>query len=171
MFVCLFVCFSYHSRFFHMEMSPLPVKGCKCWPMLGTYGHWAVGFFAYHTYCDMRHPFITVISEDTWNSELMSNVWQRSCHYLFLRLIFVAVGIQTPNLPLAVPMLLSLAPSPRRGEFQWINKCISYVKSLLLYLHLNDCMIVHGEYPYVKYVWYLLLFKHSYKPFFYYIVW
>ena len=26
----------------HMEMSPLPVKGCKFWPMLVTQGHWAV---------------------------------------------------------------------------------------------------------------------------------
>ena len=26
----------------HMETSPLPVKGCECWPLLGTDGHWAV---------------------------------------------------------------------------------------------------------------------------------
>ena len=25
-----------------METSPLPVKGCKFWPMRGTFGHWAV---------------------------------------------------------------------------------------------------------------------------------
>ena len=25
-----------------METSPLPVKDCKCWPMLGTHSHWAV---------------------------------------------------------------------------------------------------------------------------------
>ena len=31
------------SEFFtHMETSPLPVKGCKFGPMLGTHGHWAV---------------------------------------------------------------------------------------------------------------------------------
>ena len=28
--------------FTHIETSPLPVNGCKFWPMLGTYGHWAV---------------------------------------------------------------------------------------------------------------------------------
>ena len=28
--------------FTYIEMSTLPVKGCKFWPMLGTYGHWAV---------------------------------------------------------------------------------------------------------------------------------
>ena len=34
---------SSHSRMFtHIEMSPIPVKGCKCWPMLGTYGYWVV---------------------------------------------------------------------------------------------------------------------------------
>ena len=25
----------------HMETSPLPVKDCKFWPMLGNHGHWA----------------------------------------------------------------------------------------------------------------------------------
>ena len=37
--------FSSHLRIFHShgdETSPLPVKGCKFWPMLGTHGHWAV---------------------------------------------------------------------------------------------------------------------------------
>ena len=46
-FVCLFVClfgvFRPTREFFtQLEMSPLPVKGCKFWPMLGTHGHWAV---------------------------------------------------------------------------------------------------------------------------------
>ena len=30
----------------HMEMSPLPVKGCIFWPLLSTDGHWAVRFFS-----------------------------------------------------------------------------------------------------------------------------
>ena len=43
LFVCLFVVFRPTWGFFtHMEMSILPVKGCKFWPMLGTRGHWAV---------------------------------------------------------------------------------------------------------------------------------
>ena len=29
-------------HFTHLEMSPLSMKGCIFWPMLGTYGHWAV---------------------------------------------------------------------------------------------------------------------------------
>ena len=41
--VCWFVLgLSSLSIFTHMEMSPLPVKGCEFWPMLGTHGHWAV---------------------------------------------------------------------------------------------------------------------------------
>ena len=51
-FVCWFVwIFSTHSICFtHLETSPfsliktppLPVKGCKSWPLLGSHGHWAV---------------------------------------------------------------------------------------------------------------------------------
>ena len=41
--ICLFVVYRPTREFFtHMETSPLPVKGCKFWPMLGTHGHWAV---------------------------------------------------------------------------------------------------------------------------------
>ena len=40
MLVCLFGVS--HSRIFHTVTSPSPVKGCKFWPTLGTYGHWAV---------------------------------------------------------------------------------------------------------------------------------
>ena len=41
--VCLFVVYRPIREFFtHMKTSPLPVKGCKCWPMRGTHGHWAV---------------------------------------------------------------------------------------------------------------------------------
>ena len=44
----VFVCLSgilRHTRehFTHMVASPLPVKGCKFWPVLGTHGDWAVG--------------------------------------------------------------------------------------------------------------------------------
>ena len=56
-----FVCLWLPTRevFTHMETSPLPLKGCQFWPMLGTHGHSAWGFFnlACHTYCDTQ-PFI-----------------------------------------------------------------------------------------------------------------
>ena len=52
-----------------------------------------------HTYySDTGHPFIMVISEDPWHSNLLPRVWQWSCHYLFLRLGSVAAWIRTLNL-------------------------------------------------------------------------
>ena len=65
--ICLFVRgFRPTRQFFtHMETTPLPIKGCKCWPMLGTRGHWAVRVLRVcQAYCDKGHPFIMVISED-----------------------------------------------------------------------------------------------------------
>ena len=53
----------------HMETSPLSVKGCKFWPC----SFWplsSVGSLACHTYCDTGYPFIMVISEDTRHSHL-----------------------------------------------------------------------------------------------------
>ena len=42
-FVCLFVWgFLVPLENFSLIWRPLPVKGCKFWPMLGTHGHWAV---------------------------------------------------------------------------------------------------------------------------------
>ena len=57
------VCFGFFvslENFSLMETSPLPVKSCKFWHMLGTHGH----SLACNTYCDTGHPFIMVISED-----------------------------------------------------------------------------------------------------------
>ena len=39
--------------------------------------------------------------------------WQWSCHYLYVRLRSVAVGIRTPTRPLAGRTLLPTAPTPR----------------------------------------------------------
>ena len=40
---CLFWVYRPTQEFFTlMETSPLPVKGCKFWPMLDTHGHWSV---------------------------------------------------------------------------------------------------------------------------------
>ena len=39
LFDCLLGVFRPTRNFFiHLEMSPMPLKGCKFWPMLGTYG-------------------------------------------------------------------------------------------------------------------------------------
>ena len=88
---CLYVCLIGVWRptrefFTHMESSPLPVKDCKFWPMLGTYDHCGI----LSTYCKEGNPFIIVISEEPWYSNLLPTVWQCSCHYLCLRLRSVA---------------------------------------------------------------------------------
>ena len=45
--VFLFTVFSStRDLFTDMETSPLPVKGCKFWPMLGTHGQWAESVFS-----------------------------------------------------------------------------------------------------------------------------
>ena len=94
-YIRLFVGLRPTRKFFtHMETSPLPVKGIKFWPLLGTHGHWVVRVLKRATpECDTEHPFIMVISEESLHSHLLPSVWQWSCHYLFLRLKSVAAGI------------------------------------------------------------------------------
>ena len=98
MYFCLFWGILSHSRqiLTHLETSPLPVKGSKFWPMLGTNGHWAVN-------TDMPHllwhgpTFYMVISEDSWHSHLLPCVWQWSYHHLFERLRSVPTGDRTSS--------------------------------------------------------------------------
>ena len=47
------------------------------WPMSSE------GSLRCHIYCDTGHPFILVISEDSWHSHLIPSAWQLNCHYLF----------------------------------------------------------------------------------------
>ena len=101
---CLFVClffwhFSSHSRIFH-SYGDINMTGEGL--QILTYAQHLLlliseGSLTCHTYCDTGNPFIIVISENPWHSHLLQ--WR--CHYLFLRLTSVTVGIRTPNLPLA----------------------------------------------------------------------
>ena len=119
LFVCLFgVLHSNRKLFTHMETSPLPVKGFKFWQMICT--HSSEGTLACHNYCDTGHPFIRVISEDSWYSHLLQSVWQWSYRYLFLRLRSVATGIRTSNLPLARRTKKGLAKNSKY-TFWWIK--------------------------------------------------
>ena len=92
---CLFGLFHPTQEFFlHMETSTLLTKGCKFWPIQSTHGHGAVheGSLACHTYCDMGHQCIMVISEDD----------ERLAEELSLpveRIRFFADVIRTLNLP------------------------------------------------------------------------
>ena len=84
--------------FTDMETSPLPMKGCKFWTMLGTYEQW--GFF--------NVPHLLWHESSVYNGHLwglvtltpIAELVTVPCHYLF-SLRSVAAGIRTPNLPLA----------------------------------------------------------------------
>ena len=89
-----------NSRIFHLGTSPFPVKGCKFWPMFGTYDHCAVRVLKRATPRMTRtgHPVIMVIAE-TISPIAERMAW--SCHYLFWQFEYFATGIRTSHLPLA----------------------------------------------------------------------
>ena len=65
-----------HSRIFHSYGDvTITGEGLQIW----TYARhsWplsSVGSLACHTYCDTKHPFIMVISEDPWHSHLVQSL-------------------------------------------------------------------------------------------------
>ena len=87
---------SSHSRVFHSygdvsiagEGLQILTYARHSWPMSSERS------LTYHTYCDTDQPFIIVISEDPWHSHLLPSVWQRSYHYLLLRLKELRPGIE-----------------------------------------------------------------------------
>ena len=94
LFVCLFGVYLPTREFFtHMETSPLPVKACKFWPLLGTHGNWAV---TCHTYCDMGLPFIMVIPRTRDTHTCCRAFGSGAVTTCFLRLRSVATGDRTP---------------------------------------------------------------------------
>ena len=95
--ICLFVwCFSSHARNFH-SYGDVTIAGFDLCSALMSIEHW--GFFKVPQVLWHGHPFIMGTPKDPWHSHILPSVWQRSCHYLFLRLRPVAVGVRTPNLP------------------------------------------------------------------------
>ena len=90
------------------------------------------GLLACHIYSDMRHPLITVISEDPWHSNLLLSVYQGRCHNLFSQLRSVAAGIRTPSLALSERTLLPTVPSLRSNTISTKWKEALYLKSLSL---------------------------------------
>ena len=76
--------------FTHVET----LKGCKFWPMLGSYGS-----LTYHTHCDTGLPFIMVISEDPWHSHIMPSIWQYVfCDYFTMLALKRIIVFLTPNI-------------------------------------------------------------------------
>ena len=111
--VCLF-CISHLIIFHSYEKPPLPMKGYKFWPILAIMAieHWgfsSVSHVLWHGtsvyYGHLRGP-VTLI--------MLPSVRYLSCHYLFLRLMSVAI-----NLPHARRTLSQLG---HRGGEQIIKK-------------------------------------------------
>ena len=48
------------------------------------------GFLTFHTYCDLGHPFIMVISEDPWHSSIAERLPINTCFY--------DLGLSNPDL-------------------------------------------------------------------------
>ena len=63
---------------FTLRTSPLPVMGCKFWPMLGTYGHWACceGSLMCHTFCETVHPDFWDICLALYNQRSARFCWR-----------------------------------------------------------------------------------------------
>ena len=60
-----------------METSLLPVKGCKFWHILVSYGHWAVSVFSMsHLRWSSLRTHVMTLTEPS--------VWKKSCNYLDL---------------------------------------------------------------------------------------
>ena len=98
-FICLGVFVPLDFFFNHMETSPLPVKGWKFWPILGTYCHLAVRGLWRATPTvtwDICLECSTPRTRDTGTCCRALGQW--SCHYmyLFIRYRSVATGDWTP---------------------------------------------------------------------------
>ena len=85
MFVSLLGFFSAHTKLSHWYVDFTIT--IHIWPMLGTYGHWAVRvFFSVPHLLSHGASIYNGLSEDPWHSQLLPSAWEWSCHYLFLRL-------------------------------------------------------------------------------------
>ena len=85
-FLCLFVWgLSSHSIIVH-PYRDFTIVGEELQILTFARHSWSLsseGSLACHAYCDTRHPFIMVISEDHWHSHLLPSVWLWSWKYLF----------------------------------------------------------------------------------------
>ena len=136
--VIMFVCLGYFVPLVNFSLI-LKCHHCR-WSLTYARHSWLLsweGSLGCHTYCDTGHPFITVFSEDPWQSHLLPNIWQWSCHNLFLlklNLRSVVAGIRTPNLPHSRLTLLSNSPPPRLSSCYW-NYSLSFRQ--LTYNHIT----------------------------------
>ena len=125
-FICLGVFVPLDFFFNHMETSPLPMKGCKFWLILGTYmySHWAVRGFWRATPTvtwDIRLECSKPRTRDTGTCCRALGQW--ICHYLFIRHRPVATEDWTPI-------------SRMRGKrsYYWATICLIYMYLCILLL-------------------------------------
>ena len=103
-FVCLLLFFGGRGVVIveNTDTSPLPVNGCKFWPLLGTFGHEQWGFFTVPHLLWHGTSVFMVISKDPWHAHLeLSRAFGSGAVTTCLkRLRSVAAGIWTPNIVL-----------------------------------------------------------------------
>ena len=98
--VCVFVCVAFivPLKIFH-SYGKVTITGEVLYILIYARHSWSLsskGSYTRHTYCDTDLPFLIVIFESPWHSHLLPRVWQWSCHYLFLRLMCVAIKPRYP---------------------------------------------------------------------------
>ena len=134
-----------------METPPLPVKGCKFWPKLCTYNHWAVRVL------QRASPY---------NGHLRGSVTLTpiaKCFAVELSLPVLttfAAGIRTHDLPLAGQTLLPIAP-PLLWSITWqeMNKTKgSKIKKILVShslseLHFNSELVLINSIDFTQTFW------------------
>ena len=135
--VCLFVwSFSSHSRIFHSHGDvTVTVKGCKSWPMLGTYGQWAVKVLQRATSTitrEIRLKWSSPRTSDAHNScrAFMSGA-VTTCFY---DLSLSQLGFEHPIFCLAMRTLYTTAPQLRLKILQ-IKFPVCLFVWQLFYLH------------------------------------
>ena len=120
-FCCLFVCmfvwsFLSHSRIVHSfgDVTFLPVKVCKFWPMLGTYGHWALRVFQLATLAVTRGIHLKWSSPRTLFIFFLFQTVKYVCNYHSLCRKNIDYGLQD--------WLINLLHNVRRHEIYFISK-------------------------------------------------
>ena len=107
----------------NLETLPLPVKGFKFWPILGTQGNWAVRIPLRATPVTRGIRFIMVISEDPWHSHMLPSVRQCSFYYLFKRLRSVPHRGSNPDRPHARRTIYTKPPRNRQTPRARVDSC------------------------------------------------
>ena len=107
-----------------MEISPLPVKGCKFWSMLWTHDHWVSKLTLEKGCCPAFEQNLFSSSKDTlWPVclKLARWFWRREC-FNFINIFFVFSNYLPPEKGVAVHWNKFLLSSPKDALCQvWLK--------------------------------------------------